>query len=192
MVALWKSMCKPETVRIIAPDGSVRSVVVGYHTGDIFFIDDMSADLEQGDELRRVLPNGKDDVYQIVDPQFIDNQIEAPHYQVKVQRKGMFAHDAGGYRVSVSGDNARVNIQSTDNSVNVVNSGSMFSEMRDAITKGVTDREQVAAILAAIDRVEQDKGTSGFLGAYQHLVGVAADHIGLLAPFLPALSQMIA
>jgi hypothetical protein len=111
---------------------------------------------------------------------------------VKVSRKGSFAHQTGGYFVNMSGPNARVNIGSTDNSTNIVQSGDVFAEMRQAIQAGVADSVRKAEIMAAIDEAEKARGSGSFLQAYQKVVGTAADHLSLLTPFLPALTVMLA
>lgn len=191
MVASWKSLAKPEQITIVAPDGNVRCQVTAYYAGSIFIIDDMKADLEPGDELRRVLPNGKDDVYRVDDPKLFDTGHMPAHYQVKVSRKGSFAHETGGYLVNVSGANARVNIGSTDKSTNIVQSVDVFADMRHAIETGVTNSAHKALIMTAIDEAERSKGSDGFVQAYQKIVGTAADHLGLLMPFLPALTGML-
>lgn len=191
MVAPWRSVAKAEPVRIIAPDGTERCTVPAYYAGNIFIVDDMRADMEPGDELRRLLPNGKDDVFRIDDPRLYDTGHLPAHYQVKVSRKGTFPHNTGGHYISVSGPNSRVNLNSTDNSTNIVNSGDIFGDMRQVINGRVIDPAQRQEILRAIDEAEEVRGTPSFLAAYQRVVSVAADHIGLLAPFLPALAAMI-
>lgn len=191
MVAPWRMLSKAETVRIVAPDGSERCAIQAYFSGNIFIVEDMMADMQPGDELRRRLPNGKDDVYRIDDPALFDTGRIPAHYQVKVSRKGTYDHNAGGYKISVTGPNSRVNLNSTDNSTNIAHTGDVFGDMRNAIQTGVADPARRAEILSAIDEAEKAKGTSGFLSAYQKVVSAAADHIGLLGPFLPTLSGLI-
>jgi hypothetical protein len=187
----WRNLSKPELVTIVAPDGTERCKVQAFFAGNIFIVEDMNADMQPGDELRRRLPNGRDDVYRIDDPALFDTGRLVAHYQVKVSRKGIFAPDTGGYYVNVSGPNSRVNIASTDNSTNVVNSGDVFGDMRQAIEAGVSNEARRVEIIAAIDAAEEAKGTSGFLAAYQKVVSVAADHLGLLLPFLPAFTSLL-
>ncbi len=191
MVAPWRSLSKAEPVRIVAPDGSERCRVQAYFAGNLFIVEDMNADMQPGDELRRSLPNGKDDVYQIVDPALYDTGRMPAHYQIKVSRKGTFDHNAGGHLISVTGPNSRVNINSTDNSTNVAYAGDLFGDMRNVIQAGVADPARRSEIVAAIDDAERAKGTTNFLSAYQKVVSVAADHVGLLSPFLPSLTGLI-
>ena len=187
----WRSLSKAELVTVVAPDGTERCTVQAYFAGNVFIVEDMSADMQPGDDLRRRLPNGKDDIFRIDDPALFDTGHMGAHYQVKVSRKGTFEQATGGYYVNVTGTNSRVNIGSSDYSTNVVNSGDVFGDMRQAINLGVNDEARRADIVAAIDAAEKAKGTGGFAAAYQSVVSVAADHLGLLLPFLPAFSALL-
>jgi hypothetical protein len=39
--------------------------------------------------------------------------------------------------------------------------------------------------------MKNEKGKTGFVQAYQNFIGLAADHIGVITPFLPALTSLI-
>ena len=191
MVAPWRLVSKPQPVIIVAPDGRERCRPLAYFNGSVFIIEDMKAVMEPGDEIRRQLPNGQDDVYSIDDPCLYHIGMTPAHYQVRVSRKGIYNHATGGNYISVTGPNARVNIGPTDNSPNVVNSGDVFGQMRQAIETGVQDPTHRNEILAAINQAEKIKGTFGFLAEYQKIVSVSADHLGILLPFLPALTSLL-
>lgn len=92
--------------------------------------------------------------------------------------------------IAVTGDNARVNIGSTDNSTNTVNQGALFSDVVAAIERGVPG-EHGAVLIEAAREMERTQGTPDFAGAYQRFVGLAADHMTLLIPFLPALTALL-
>jgi hypothetical protein len=55
----WRRVIKPSDIDIVAPDGTVRAHVQGYyaHTGEMIFVEDLSIDVQPGDE--------DDDYYQI-------------------------------------------------------------------------------------------------------------------------------
>ena len=55
---------------------------------------------------------------------------------------------------NVHGPNARVNIDSTDNSTNIVSQGIHFSELRKAIESGVADGVERATILERLTELE--------------------------------------
>jgi hypothetical protein len=93
---------------------------------------------------------------------------------------------------NLHGPNSRINMNSTDNSVNVasVSNDKMFLQMREA-AQSISDESERAKILSRLDDLESTRGTSGFLPAYQTFMSVIADHVTVFAPFIPALAQML-
>src|SRR5271157_1206783 len=90
------------------------------------------------------------------------------------------------------GPNSRVNMNSTDNSLNVasVSNDKTFVQMREA-AQTIGDELEREKILSHIAELESAKGSKGFLSAYQTFMGVIADHMTVFAPFLPVLAQML-
>lgn len=101
-MAPWRSVTKAEQVRIVAPDGAIRCTVNAYFAGTVFVVEDMSLDIEPGDELRRKLPNGKDEVFLVTEPTLFDTGRMARHYQIKFTRKGTYLADTGGFMTSAN------------------------------------------------------------------------------------------
>jgi hypothetical protein len=93
--------------------------------------------------------------------------------------------------VNVSGQNARVNIGSTDQSTNVAVAGNLFASIREAISTQIHDPEERAKVIQLLDKTEAAKDKATFLSAYQNLIAAVADHMTVLGPFLPALTQLI-
>jgi hypothetical protein len=95
---------------------------------------------------------------------------------------------------NVTGANSRVNINSTDSSTNVVNidARQLFQEMRRAVDGAGLERENAETLRGRIDEMEAamaDRNTFG--QKYVAFVQVAANHMELFAPFLPALGQVL-
>ena len=82
----WKHLAKPDDIEIVSPAGEICCRVKGYYGGTMFTIDDMKADVQPSDEIRRALPNGKDEVFFVEDPKFFRDGHFGSHYQVKVSR----------------------------------------------------------------------------------------------------------
>lgn len=178
---------------IFGPQGETRGATQAIHAGDNIMVLDTKLVIQPGDEMRRSLPNGADEAFEVIDPHFQEETFGIPaHYQVRVRRKGTFPHDSGGHlNISVSGVNARVNIGSADHSTNVVQGSSVFADLRSAIASGIGDAEQQRELIAAVDHMEATRGRADFMGAYQKFIGLAADHIGVIGPLLPALSALL-
>lgn len=178
---------------IIAPDGTVRAStegIVASSTQVVIF--DTSIHVEPQDELRRVLPNGFEETFTVRDAVFQQGMAGIPSfYDVKILRKGAFPKGTGGHYIHVSGANARVNLNSTDNSTNTVVQGSVFGDLRAVVDAGVSDEGERGALQDAIRRLEGATVKEDRLDAYQKLIAAGANHMTILAPFLGPLSGML-
>ncbi len=91
-----------------------------------------------------------------------------------------------------SGTNARVNVNSADSSVNVINAeaSEVFDQLRERLTQIEDDvkREEIAT---TIDNMESAYGSGNFLPWYKEFMAVMADHVTVFAPFLPALTNLL-
>jgi len=183
---------KTHPCTIVGPDGIVRSKPQAQFAGaELIVIKGANVVVHPGDEIRRELPNGTEEAFTVINPVFYDAHF-GPHFQIKVRRKGMFpAHAGGNYNVSVTGSNARVNIGSHDQSTNVV-VGDIFGDICDALKSAIKDEEQLDSLLLATAEMRHEQGNrEGFLPAYQKFISLAAEHMTVIAPFLPALAGMI-
>jgi len=132
-------------IDIVTPDGIVRhrtkaivhakSVTVPKPSvvtdpGSIIILDP-SLVIEPGDEIRRRIPSGREETFEVVDPVFHEKARHIPaHYQVIARQKGIFLSGQGGhYNVHVSGPNARVNIHSHDQSQNIATREDVFGDI---------------------------------------------------------------
>lgn len=94
--------------------------------------------------------------------------------------------------INVSGVNARVNLSSTDNSTNTYSSttSTVFEDLRTTVLQQVPAEAQ-PALLERIVQMEQSIGKPTFISRYNDFIQQAANHITVLAPFLPALSALL-
>lgn len=187
----WKRLTKPDQVEIVSPEGEIRSRVLAYYSGNLFVIDDMTVDVRPGDEIRRRLPNGNDETFRVDDPKFFDGSF-GKHYQIKISRPKIYPPKTGGnYTVHVTGENSRVNINSNDHSTNIAGNISVFDRARETAAGAALPREIADEVQAQISAMEAARTQSGFLGAYQKFIGLTADHIGVFAPIVAALSVVL-
>ncbi len=139
---------------IVSPDGTVRGVEKGIIDSKLATISNKNAVILAGDEIRRKLPNGIEETFEVVDPVFYNGMGGAipAHYQVKIRRKGSFLAGTGGnFTFNVSGPNARVNIGSHDNSQNFASGNNIFVELKDKILSALPDSEERIRLLALIE-----------------------------------------
>lgn len=88
-------------------------------------------------------------------------------------------------------DNARVNVNSTDQSVNsvTVTQQQLFTTIRDTVTQQIAGEDQ-QTILAKLDELEHAQGTKSFSEKFTVFLAVTADYITVLGPFMPALAEL--
>lgn len=93
--------------------------------------------------------------------------------------------------LTLSGTGNRAYLNSTDNSVNSI-SENVFGNIRTEIEQKVTDPAARIALTEAVSAMEKaEAGSSIFAKAYARFVGLAADHLGLLAFATPLLEHML-
>lgn len=178
---------------VISPTGEVRNTGNGIFTGNQVVVFNENLLVSAGDEIRRQLPNGADETFEVVDPKFFGKMTSIPaHFQIDIRRKGTYPHREGGHlSIAVSGNNARVNIGSTDSSTNVVDQSNVFGDLVQTIEQHV-EPERQATLIGAVREMEKAKGTPRFADTYQKFISLVGGHISIVAPFLPILARFLA
>lgn len=93
---------------------------------------------------------------------------------------------------NVSGNNTRVNINSKDSSVNIVDIANLkiFNDLK-TVANEIENEEERIKIVECIESMETEYGKETFIDKYKNFISVAADHLTIFAPFIPALTEMI-
>jgi hypothetical protein len=178
-------------LKIVSPDGAIRSIERGLVDSKRIIIENIHAVILVGDEIRRTLPNGMEETFEVLDPICFTGPLA--HYEVRFRRKGTFPSGSGGnFMFHVSGANARVNVNSHDQSHNVAIGDSVFAELKNKIKSDVSDDEDRSRLLTAIESMqERVNDRPAFATAYQKFIASAANHMTLIAPFLPAITNLL-
>jgi len=189
----WKSLTKPIQVEIVSPEGETRSKVEAFYTGSMFIVEDIQSDVRAGDEIRRKLPNGNDEVFLVEDPKLYEETPFGPHYQISVSRPNIRPpRTDSSYTIHLSGENARVNINSTDASTNVVKTDSLFNQARQIIAQSNINEARSRELNQHIEAMETAKSQTSFSAAYQAFIASAADHIAVFSPILSGFALALA
>ena len=187
-----------DSVSVVNKNGAEHQNVKASVQKNIILVTDISIPIETGDKIIRVLPSKVKEVFEVVDPGYHAGfgGIDA-HYQIKY-RRGIVTPQAPPQVIphqifNLHGDNARVNIHSTDSSTNVVNTNSaeLFSGLLKLIDEQIEDAKDRESLIATVEAMRQNQGTSGFMACYQEFMAVASDHITVFSPFIPALTKLL-
>ncbi len=183
-------------VRILKPDGRRWEDVPASVQSKAIFIHDVSIPLEVGDIVERDLPSRVVEQFEITDPGYHEAFQSIPAmYQAKFRLVKEVSPRSGQPTMNVTynlhGPNSRVNIAASDNSINIqATQETLFSDMRDFVRTQLPQTEQ-STVLALIDEMDASANTSAFRESYLQFVSVAADHLGVLTPFLPLLANLL-
>ena len=136
-----------DKVTLAKADGTVvKDQVPALVTEDMIFTGDKDLPVQIGDYLLRELPNGLVEKYEVRNPKYYDvGSNLGAHFQIDVVRVGTPQAKAEvGQSITnhFTGPNSRVNINSTDNSLNV-SAGFPSKQLRDFI-------EQVRSVLSQL------------------------------------------
>jgi hypothetical protein len=155
-------------------------------------------DMDDGDTLIHHLPNGKDEEYRVLNSGYHQGFESLPdEYRPKVEKMTALRPSSVApnvvYNVTQTGPNSRFNLDSEDLSVNVINvdSDQLFRDLRGAIARDVEDEDRQALLLRHVNELKKANGTPGYIEAYTSFMSTVADHMTIVAPFIPALSQLL-
>lgn len=148
--------------------------------------------INDGDYIDRILPNDNIDRYIVLDNGFKAAwQIFPERYECvvkKVTAVDLAPNPSVVY--NINGYNTRVYNDSIDNSKNTIsiNNSELFASLISTIRKQVSDNGE---LINLVKEMENNQGKSGFLKSYQDFISSAANHMTILSPYLPALTQLL-
>lgn len=182
-----------DNITIIKEDGRRFEDVKASVQSDIIIIDNKSLPIEEGDVIIRKLPSNSVEKYKVLDRGFISGPGSMPdHYQVKVEKLSKIKPKGTDKTIYNLGENSRININSNDSSINVINteSNKLFAEIKSTINSEIEDPAEKKRLIEAIEELKKAQNTSSFSKKYAKFMGLAADHAALV-PYFYALVQML-
>ena len=196
---LFRSLNR-DRVTLVKKDGQRFEKLPASVQSGMILTDNPKIPIEDGDQFERNLPSGIVEVFTVVDSGFQQGLHGIPpHYQSKVRKNTAESptspRPTAGPQVvyNLIGSNARVNIQSSDSSTNVVSveSAVLFDDLRGAIQESSLDSAVARQLIQNVSAMQSAVGTETFSERYKKFIALAADHMTLVAPFLPALTQLL-
>lgn len=185
-----------DVVTLVKADGRRFDKLQASVQTDLIITRDPNIPIEEGDTLERPLPNGIIERYTVLDAGFHQGIAGIkPHYQSQVRKETKIERERPAPQViyNLTGPNARINVQSVDASSNVVgvDSDELFEKLRTTIAEHISDEIHVNQLIGKLNELEQAKGKATFIQRYQEFIALAANHVTLLAPYIPALTQLL-
>ncbi len=186
-----------ETLSFLKEDGTgQKDGIKGLVTEGKVITFDTSLPIQPKDRFLRARPSGLVEEYIVEDPGYqagIDGAIK-PHFQASVRRSDSAPAPASTIINNIQGENARVNINSTDNSQNLAIStpdNAIFEQLREKLIGARLGEDVQAKIMAAIKEMEAAKDSPTFKEKYQGFMAAAANHAGVFGLLLSTLALML-
>ena len=190
----FSSMCN-DVVTLIKQDGTVIEKIKANVQPNMIFIYDEKLPLEENDKIYRPLPNGLVEKYEVLDRGFYSaiGGIQA-HYQAKVRKEGSIKNEQYHQITNIynlNGPQSRLNISSTDNSVNLLQQN---AELFDDIIKAletITEEKIKNESIRIVNEMKENIGNPTFKEKYQSFISTLANYVTIIGPFLPALTALL-
>ena len=186
-------MFAEKPIVIVSPDGEEQQTKGFVAGSELVVISDVSVHVDIGYEIRRTLPNGRDEVFNVLDVAYYEEGFKGKHYQVKIRKAGSQPHRSGGNYYNASGPNARIVINSTDNSTNVVGDAAVFNKLSEAIKAADMPAADRDLILTKITELEEasKRSSTDYISAFQKFTEVSFKWSAIIGPYLPALTKWL-
>ena len=117
-----------EKISLIKQDGQCYDNTTANVQPETIFVDNVQLQIEEGDTFERTLPNGLLERYVVLDRGYYGRMRGIPaHYQVKVRKESTLTAQQPTTTTiyNLTGANPRVNVNSVDQSVNVVTAAAL-------------------------------------------------------------------
>ena len=186
-----------DIVTVVHQDGSKLENIRASVQKKQIFIGDVTIPLSIGDKIERELPSGQREVLMVTNVQLWKGRRRtSDHYELDYQREGVRQQQLRPATVNLhvsDSPQTRVNLYSTDQSKNIINSqtGQVYSQIREILREAIPDSRDLEILLERVDDMEHSQGTDDFTRTYKDFVAAAADHMSILAPVFPALSSLL-
>lgn len=151
-----------DTVSVLKQDGSRVEEIQASVQKNKIFIDRSDFIIETGDLIQRKMSNGGEETFEVIDPGFHEKFHGIPAgYQMDVRKLGIPEARSAVQSITynVTGNNARINQNSIDKSVNVIQLSPDVADnlvaLRDEIHRIIQDGAQKEEAIEVVDAIEE-------------------------------------
>jgi hypothetical protein len=186
-----------DTIAVIREDGTKQENIRALVDKGRIFVADATLQLSTSDRIERVLPSGQVEIFGLTNVHLWKGMgsIES-YYEIDCEREDAKQPHSrtGTVNVHISDSpQTHINVNSTDESTSVINEQTedVFAQLRDLIMEFMADLSDMSLLLEKVEVMERSRNGGDFTAAYKDFVAVAAAHMTVLTPVLPALTAML-
>jgi hypothetical protein len=184
-------MFQEENVVLVKSDGT-RHNISALAQSERFFVRDDKIPIEEGETFERTLPNKILEEYLVLESNYYSRG--RYRYQIKVRKKSSLLGQKPTSPITITqtGDNAKVNIDSEDNSININNIDlSRFEDIKRILTTEISDEAEQKNCLNSLNELQESVGKQSYIEKYKQFIATVANHMAIIYPFIPYLTTFI-
>ena len=165
--------------------------------GDEILVSDITVPIEVGTRLSRTLPSGVIEEFVVDNFDYLSPELvgSEAHYRIDFTKTTSKPRSSGHTIVNnISGANARILIDSTDNSQNYYLSEPQRESLQpllEALKSSHIPSEDAALIEGKILQMAGASSKQSFADSYNEFMASAANHMTVFVPFLPLLTSFL-
>lgn len=182
-----------DKVSLIKSDGRRFENIISNVKPESISIHDVTLPIEEGDRFLRTLPNGLEEYYVVLDRGYQQALASIPaRYNAKVRKETTPDIKETASTINFTANNSRVNIHSNDYSINVqFDETNVFEELKKTIEKNISNDDEKAKLVSNVKKLKSTQNTQGFTESYKEFIMLAANHMTIIAPFIPYLTLLL-
>jgi len=150
--------------------------------------------VEEGDFFERTLPNKTVERFEVLEPGYQAGLMKIPpSFQVSVKKVTDRPRPGPSLgSITIHGDHARVNLNSVDQSTNISSKTTVdvWANLQTTIEREVPEPKR-SQLLRAVAGMKEAAGKPSFRERYKEFMTQAANHMTVLSPLLPLLSNLL-
>jgi len=186
-------------ISLIRKNGERVDNIFASVQGREILMGDISLKMEEGDKILRMLPNGVEEKYVIINLEYHINDLfkGMEHVTIHVRKETQIdSHSPPNQQFNIYGNNSQMNINSHNAKLNTTNVThiDLFKKLRDVVREQITDENARSELLGRVDELEKVQEDKSFSEKYTDFIASAANHATLwsaLSPFIPTFMDMI-
>ena len=186
-------------ISLVRKNGERIDNILASVQGKEIIMDNISLKMEEGDKILRMLPNGTEERYTIINLEYHLNDLfqGMEHVEIHVRKETQIdSHGPPNQNFNIYGNNSQMNINSPNANLNNINitCTELFEKLRCVIEEKITDENARSELLNQVSELEKVQGNKSFSEKYTNFIASAANHAtlwGALTPFIPAFMEII-
>ena len=119
------------------------------------------------------------------------NKVLGPHYQADIKPKSIFDNEQNEISINdinISGNHSKVNINSVDNSINMLQIP--FDKIYEKLNE-IEDETVRNESKKCLKELEESNDSESYKSKYVKFINTVSDYVSVIAPFLPILTQFL-